>query len=806
MRRRSFFHASCTVALVLALAAGAGAARQLETLGRGLNALVTSSKSIYVNWRLLYTDPKGTGFNLYRSVDGGAPVKLNSSVVTKTTDWVDATASTANRNTYFVRAVVSGVELEASKSVTVAANAPARSYIPIPLKSLDTGYYTMHVYTGDLDGDGEYDYVVKRMRTSDTSSTIKLDAYLHDGTFKWRIDLGPNIEKGNSSATSPVLVYDFDGDGKAEVWAKTGEGTVFGDGTRIGDVNKDGKTDYRVKTFNIYNVLSGPEFVSMIDGLTGKERARDDFIPRGTDNGTDFGDSYGHRMNFIFTTVAFLDGVHPSIVMSRGVGDLLMKVQAWTYSTGSLSKVWYWENKKRNGGVPNDLNFPDFHAIRALDLDGDGKDEISWGGGALKPTGTPLYGTILGHGDRFQIADIIPSRKGLECYAIQQLRSDFLGAALYDATNGTMIKKFYGTEVFDAARGEALDIDSNYAGMEMWSTFGGLRSSKGDSIAALPNVPGLGIWWDGDVLREMLQGIGKTGTSPAIDKYNSAKKAMGRLYTMYNGAGSYNSVVTYGDRPALYGDIIGDWREEVVAENPAGDTLQIYSTTIPAMQRIPCLMQDPAYRNCVNVKGYIQSTNVSYFLGHGMNLDSIPGYPWATTPTVSFSSAKSFTVAENGTVVGQCKAASTIAGAKVAYRIVGGEDSALFSLVDTTGVLAFKAAPDFEKPSDVGADNVYKVVVAATDGKSVATQSIAAQVSDVATESVRAARGTAEGVRARVVWLDVRGNVLLSEDQLLDPATLRPRVPAGMRGLHVARVSVDGRDAVILRCVGRLDR
>jgi len=604
--------------------------REMEALGRGTNAAVMSATKVYVNWRLLYSDAKGVGFNLYRSANGGTAARLNTTPITATTDWTDATAATAgNSYAYFVKPVTNGVEGTVSDSALVSKGAAVRAYRPFALKSLnDTGYHTLHVYVGDLDGDGKYDFVVKRIRTSDTLSTIKLDAYRNDGSFLWRIDMGPNIEKGNTSATSPVLVYDFNGDGKAEVWAKTGEGTVFGDGTAIGDVNKDGKTDYRAASgWYLYNVLTGPEYVSMIDGLTGKELVRDDFISRGKDKGTDFGDSYGHRMNFIFATVAFLDGVHPSIVMSRGPGDVLMKVQAWSYTGSKLAKLWYWENNAKNSGnVPGALNFPDFHAVRALDLDGDGKDEISWGGGALKPTGTPLYGTILGHGDRFQIADIDPTRKGLECFAIQQNNEELMGAALYDPSNGTILKKFLTSEVIDAARGEALDIDSTHSGMEMWSTFGGLLTSKGDSVGPLPNTPGLGIWWDGDLLREMLQGIGGTGTSPAIEKYSSASKSMARAFTMYSAAGSYNSVMTYGGRPQLYADIEGDWREEVITENASGDTLQIHSTTAPASVRIPTLMQDPSYRNCVNVKGYLQSTNVSYFLGHGMKVDSIPGW------------------------------------------------------------------------------------------------------------------------------------------------------------------------------------
>jgi rhamnogalacturonan endolyase len=597
----------------------------MEALGRAMNAMVVSNTKIYVNWRLLYSDPKNVAFNLYRSTNGATPEKLNTNPISATTDYSDASVTvSANSYTYTTKPVSNGAEGMASAPVTIGKASPIRQYLPIPLKTLgDPLFKTLHVYVGDLDGDGELDYVVKRMK-GDTLSTIMLDAYKNNGTFLWRIDLGPNIEKGNSSATSPVLVYDFDGDGKAEVFAKTGEGTKFGNGITIGDTNKDGKTDYRASAFWIYNVLSGPEFVSVINGLTGAEISRDNFMPRGKDTGTDFGDSYGHRMNFIFVTVAYLDGLHPSIVMSRGPGDY-MKVQAWDFAANKLTKRWAWNNL-HGVGLPTNVGYADFHAVRALDLDADGKDEISWGGFALNDDGKILYGTLLGHGDRFQIADIDPNRPGFETYAIQQNSAALLGAVLYDAQTGVIFKKFMTASVIDAARGEAMDLDPSFPGMEVWSTFGGLRSALGDSIAPLPNTPPLGIWWDGDLQREMLMGIGSTGMSPGIDKYNPVTKTAGRIFSMYSSGGAYSSTITYGGRPQLYGDLFGDWREEVVTENSSADSLRIYTTTIPAQQRIPSLIQDPSYRNCVNVKGYLQSTNLSYFLGTGMKLDSIPGW------------------------------------------------------------------------------------------------------------------------------------------------------------------------------------
>ncbi len=587
--------------------------RQLERLDRGIVAISQGNGKVYVGWRLLGTESGNIAFNIYRKTAGGTEVKLNSSPITSSTNYVDNGVDTTKDNTYIVRTVLDGIESSESEQYTLAASTPVRQYIPLKLKTLPTGYYTMHVNVGDLDGDGKYDYIVKRM--NDNRSPVQVEAYKSDGTFLWRIDLGPNIETYNTAMTSPLVVSDLNSDGKAEVLIKTGESTRFGDGTIIGDTNNDGITNYCNTALTSYQVLSGPEFISVVDGMTGKELSRADFIARG--KVTDWGDDYGNRASFIFMTVAYLDGIHPSVVMSRGPGNV-MKVEAWDFKDGKLSQRWKWD--ARNQALPSGKNFPDFHAIRAVDVDKDGKDEISWGGSMLNDDGKLLYATELTHGDRFVIGDIDPDRDGLECYAIQQNNPSLLGAALYDAGNGTIIKKMYMSAVGDVGRGDCADIDPNYKGMESWSTLENLYNCKGEVIGTEKSFPYLSIWWDGDLLREFFIGTDSNGFNSAINKWNYTTKTSNRLYSIYQeGVKS-----TYAGRPPFYGDIMGDWREEVILETTDNTELRIYTTTIPTNYRLYTLMHNPAYRNSVDVKGYLSSVYPDYYLGEGMSTPPAP--------------------------------------------------------------------------------------------------------------------------------------------------------------------------------------
>lgn len=351
--------------------------------------------------------------------------------------------------------------------------------------------------------------------------------------------------------TAPVLVADFDSDGKSEIIAKTGESTIFGNGVKIGDTNGDGKTDYNghQNLGNAANVMAGPEFISLIDGETGAEVDRDNFLARG--NPCDWGDCYGARMNFIMSATGYLDGVRPSAVFSRGTGGN-MTIDAWQVTSNKLVRMWAYASKGKTYSVGG---WTDFHQMQCIDVDGDGKDEISWGACMLNHDGTVQYTTKYQHGDRFQITDIDPSRPGLEVFIVQQYNSDLIGSALYDAKTGATIKDWYIPASGDIGHGDAADVDPDSPGLELFDTGQpGLHSAKGGEVFTTNKpYPWVSIWWDGDLLRENLIGVGAEGFNPAINKWNHTTNTDARLFSIYNDWGAYSVTQPYGGLVLLWG-------------------------------------------------------------------------------------------------------------------------------------------------------------------------------------------------------------------------------------------------------------
>ena len=569
---------------LLALPFSSNAQRRMDKLGRGVVAVHQSAGNVFLSWRLLATDPEGIAFNVYRISGGGTEVKLNSTPLTQGTNFSNTGVDMTKSNTWFVKPVINNVEQAASASYTLAANAVVKPYIGIPLKVLTDGeYYVHHAWPGDLDGNGDYDFVVDRLPTGNpTGRTIKLDGYSIDGALKWEVDLGPNtvISDGHNDGAT---VYDLDGDGKAEVIVRTSEGTVFGDGQVIGDANNDGKTDYRVN-----GAATGqPQFISVINGDTGAEISRIEC--KGTGH---FG-------------IGYFDGVHPSFLFSRVVpvnNGSEHRVTTFNYVNKTLQTRWDW--------LWDGAKYQFFHQIRIADVDKDGKDEFCDGGYVIDDDGKTLFTTELRHGDRFHISDFDTDRPGLETFAIQQDNPNFLATVLYDSKTGDMLRRDYLPYPTDIGRGDAGDIDPQHKGMEYWTANGdlGTKNSIGDQIyPAKPSICNSAIWWDGDLLRETLN-------RQMVDKWNYTSKNMSRLLTAYNWGADY----TWRDAAPLYGDFIGDWREEILYEAGDHSQLLLFTTTTPSTNRIYCLMQNPEYRLCATVRGYIQSNQVDYFLGDGM--------------------------------------------------------------------------------------------------------------------------------------------------------------------------------------------
>jgi rhamnogalacturonan endolyase len=578
-------------------------ARQMERLGRGVVAIRREDGRVFVSWRLLGTDPVDIAFNVYRATGEGRPVKLNTNPITPSTQFLDDSADRVQSLAYSVRSVVGGREEPASDLFRIAANAPSRPYVAIPLRTPE-GYSPNDASVGDLDGDGEYEIVLHQAsRGRDNSQRGRtgepiLEAYKLDGTFLWRINLGKNVREG--AHYTQFLVYDLDGDGRAELVCKTADGTIDGTGHTIGNAAADWRNPSGY-------VLDGPEFLTVFDGLTGRALANTDYLPaRG--RVADWGDDYGNRVDRFLACVAYVDGVRPSVVMCRGYYTRTVLV-AWNWRDGTLSRVWTFDS---DDGTPGNRAYrgQGNHNLSVGDVDSDGKDEIMYGACCIDDDGKGLYATGLGHGDALHLSDIDPDRPGLEVFDIHERPRHPNGAEFRDARNGRLL---WGKSSPDVGRGVAIDIDPRHRGYEMWASgqgLSGLWNVKGETISERkPRSCNFGVWWDGDLLREILD-------RNRITKWNWEAGSESPLLVA-EGCSSNNSTKS---TPCLCADILGDWREEVIWRTLDNRELHIYTTTIPTDHRLTTLMHDPQYRLSVvwqNV-GYNQPTQPGFYLGDGM--------------------------------------------------------------------------------------------------------------------------------------------------------------------------------------------
>ncbi|HKQ78697.1 MAG TPA: Ig-like domain-containing protein, partial [Blastocatellia bacterium] len=600
----------------------------MENLGRGVVAVRSTTTDVFVSWRVLGTDPPDTSFNLYRSTAGGAPTLLNSTPISGATHFVDNGANLTQTNAYFVRAIVFGLEQAPSASFTLPANATVRQFLRLPLQIPPAGvtpvgenytYSPNDCSVGDLDGDGEYEIIVKwdPSNSKDNSQAgytgnVYIDAYKLDGTRLWRIDLGRNIRAG--AHYTQFQVYDLDGDGKAEVACKTADGTIDGAGEVIGDPNADFRNSAGF-------ILAGPEFLTVFDGQTGAALASADYIvPRG--NAGAWGDNNGNRVDRFLAGVAYLDGQRPSLVMARGYYTRTV-LAAWNWRNGALTNIWTFDTG--HTGTPNSFaawRGQGNHNLSIGDVDGDGKDEIMYGACAIDDNGAGLFSTGLGHGDALHMSDMDPDRPGLEVFQPHESPTSYgpNAAEFRDARTGALI---FGVQASgDIGRGLALDVDPRFRGYEMWASggTGGMYTAqqstpnavlgpRGVQISATKPSINFGIWWDGDLLRELLDNV-------SITKWNWLA---GNTTTVLTDSGIASNNGTKAT-PALSADILGDWREEVIWRESNNSALRIYTTTIPTTSRFFTLMHDRQYREAIAWQntGYNQPPHPSFFLGDGM--------------------------------------------------------------------------------------------------------------------------------------------------------------------------------------------
>lgn len=599
------------------------AQRLQQKLGRGVVA-ARNGTEVLVSWRRLAQEPENAAYNVY--VNG---VKVNPSPLTRTNYKTTSSVVPAGCE-IAVTLIDNGMESDLSVPFRVR-NYDVRSIfmdISFQASPLDASQFnTSYVWPVDLDGNGEMDYVVNRMNLNDALDCY-VEGYLRTGEHLWTVRMGPN-ELICSGQDDQILAYDIDCDGKGEVVMQTSDGTQFWNpdgkdfglyvnGNTTGDTDNDGIIDYETQS-----VRNAPRYMTVVDGMTGREKytVEQTYAPdcyTRTNRSQLMGDEYNKHVGHM--GVFYYDGIHPAVVMeyhsrfTDGSHHYYNGAWAFDFSNGKATN-WHQLFNEVPGG-------PAFHQIRIADPDGDGKDEMIVGGYTMDHNGKTLFNTGIAHGDRFRTSDIDPSRPGLETFAIQQYAGDMLGQILYDSSDGTPIKKWFLSATGDVGRGECMDIDPEHIGWEMWSTMGGVYDAKGDLIPGLTSsYPTEGVWWDGDPDREIVQ------TSDSHYNVYIQDYFKGRLIEMAKLSG-YRYLTVYAKRAAFWGDIIGDWREELILRHVedgicvgiTGFTTD-YATDI---DYIYCLQEDPAYRMQCTTKGYYQSPNTGFYLGYDMPRPQLP--------------------------------------------------------------------------------------------------------------------------------------------------------------------------------------
>ena len=566
-----------------------------EKLDRGVVAVRQADGSAFVSWRLLKSDPKGAAFDVYRNGK-----KLNEAPLTKGGTWfIDKQPEEGA--VYEVRCKMDEGRRKKKdgrhQPSSLSLQTSAIGYIAVPLQKPDEMHSANDATVADVDGDGQYEIILKwdpwnshdNSHDGMTDATL-IDCYRLNGERLWRIDLGRNIRSG--AHYTPFIVYDLDGDGRAELMVKTADGTRDAKGKVIGD----SLADYRNPAGRI---LTGPEYLSVFNGMTGEVMDTKPYVPERGDVNS-WGDNRGNRSERYLAAVGYFGGRTASAVFCRG------------YYTRSVLAAWDWNGHELKQRWVFDTNNPQWasyagqgnHNLRVADVDGDGWDEITYGSMAVDHDGTGLYNTGMGHGDAIHL---IADHKDGQLYIWDCHENKRDGSDLRNAKTGEVVFQVKSTT--DVGRAMAADIDPTNPGTEMWSIDSrGVRNMKGEVIDHInPRALSInfGIWWDGDLLRELLD-------RSAITKYDwqtNSAKVIQRLDGQFNNGTKQN--------PCLSADIVGDWREEVITRNRESTELRIYVSTIPTDYRIDCLMQDIPYRLSVATEnvGYNQPPETGFYLG-----------------------------------------------------------------------------------------------------------------------------------------------------------------------------------------------
>ncbi|MEU6861444.1 rhamnogalacturonan lyase [Glycomyces sp. NPDC046736] len=571
----------------------------MEDLGRGVTVVPAGGGNL-VSWRLLGTDAANTAFNVYRN-----GTLLNPSPLTGATNYLD----TGGSGTYTV-AAVNGGSVGPQASAEAVFNASGYRDIPIQRPAGGTTpdgvsytYDANDMSVGDLDGDGQYEYLVKWDPTnakdnsqSGYTGNVFIDAYELDGTRLWRIDLGRNIRAG--AHYTQFQVYDYDSDGDAEIAMKTADGTVSGTGQVIGSSTADHRNGSGY-------ILAGSEYLTIFNGVDGAIIDTIDYQPpRG--NVSSWGDNYGNRVDRFLAGTAYLDGQHPSMVFARGY---YTRSVIWAVDFNGTDLVSRWVFDSNSAG--SQYTGQGAHSLSIADLDGDGRQDIVYGAMAVGSGGSALYTTGFGHGDALHVSDFVPSRAGQEVFMVHEDGSK--PSSHLNGGNGSVI--FQTSPSGDNGRGVAANVLASNPGAEYWSSaVSGLLDASGSNVGSKPASTNFLSWWDGDGERELLDGT-------QITNYPSG--------TLLSGSGVASNNGTKAT-PGLSADLFGDWREEVIWRTSDGSALRIYATNHTTDLRIATLMHDAQYRVAIAWQNtaYNQPPHPSFYIG-----SDVTSYPFPTIQT-----------------------------------------------------------------------------------------------------------------------------------------------------------------------------
>ena len=666
-----------------------------EQLERGL-AAVCSDEGVFISWRLLPDEVGCTDFILKRNA-------RQIAYITESTNYFDANGTIDSD--YTVTPVKNGVN--GTSSAPISAFSSGLNYFDIPLDVPDDAVLadgTTVAYTpgdascADLDGDGEYELVLKwdaapRDNSHDGyTGNVLLDAYKYDGTKLWRIDLGPNIRAG--AHYTQFIARDFDGDGNAELATKTAPGSVDGNGNFVSCASYDEEIldcdNSAVYVNSAGKVLDGPEFYTVFDGKTGAAIDTVSYpFPRG--NLYDWGDSSGNRVDRFLACAASLDGKTVSVVTLRGYYG---KTTACAYNLidSRLTEVARFDTSDDSMGIYAGQGN---HNIAAADIDGDGCDEILTGSLCLDNDLTPLWCSYRGHGDALHLGDYDPTNEGLEYFTVHESngiaadgRINDYGMTVHSASSGEIL--FHTAGSSDTGRGIMANVGTGGFYQIISSATGYYLSNGRDEFQAtsIPRASmNFRIFWDGDLYDELLDGVSVT----SWNGYSMAEIFSADGCTSINGTKA---------TPSLCADLFGDWREELVFPTTDGSALRVFMSDIVTGIKLPTLMSDPTYRNAVTAQnvGYNQPAHIGY-----LPVESIS----VTTPDKTvYSPGESFDT------TGLTVTARYIGGLEqeVSYYDISGFDSSYTGdqLVKIIYCGAIAELPVTVESSEVGNDYIVK--------------------------------------------------------------------------------------------------